>query len=41
MDARQLVAPGRGRRHVMREIMRINALAVLTLTLPRIQEPYA
>ena len=41
MDARQLVDPSGGRRHQMREFMRMNALAVLTLTLSRIPEPYA
>lgn len=41
MDARQLVDRGGGRRHQMREFMRMNALAVLTLTLSRIPELYA
>lgn len=41
MDARLLVGPTRSQRQEMREIMRINALAVLTLTLSRIPEPYA
>ena len=41
MDTRQLVGPRVGRHHEMRGIMRINALAVLILTLPRIPETHA
>jgi len=41
MDALLLVGPCRGRRHKMREFMRMNAVAVLTHILSRIPEPYA